>query len=79
VGSSPETFNANQLFPENERAMNKKKKLYYLIAGLAILSMGATYSATSMLEIGPFATITGGFPELESPSDWYTLRYFRVR
>ena len=45
--------------------MNKKKKLYYLIAGLAILSMGATYSATSMLEIGPFATITGSFPELE--------------
>jgi len=45
--------------------MNKKKKLYYLFAGLAILSMGATFSVTSMVEIGPFATITGFFPELE--------------
>ena len=53
--------------------MNKKKKLYYLIVCLAILSMGAAYSATSMIEIGPFATITGGFPSLDfvdtSPGD----------
>ena len=46
--------------------MNRLKKthLSYWIAGLAIVSMGAAYSARAMIEIGPTATVTGSFPEI---------------
>ena len=58
--------------------MNRLKKthLSYWIAGLAIVSMGAAYSARTLLEIGPTATITGSFPEIQfldtdiGDSDW---------
>ena len=36
----------------------------YWIAGLAIILMGASYSASTFLEIGPRATVTGPFPEV---------------
>ena len=45
---------------------NRSPRFFYMsIAGLALLAMGATYSVRTMLEIGPTATITGSFPELQ--------------
>ena len=38
----------------------------YLVTILALISLGATYAAHSLLgEVGPIATITGVAPELE--------------
>ena len=48
----------------------------YLIGLLAALSLGATYSARNMLEIGPTASVTGPNPKIEfkqndrSGEDW---------
>lgn len=43
-----------------------KKRFGYTLIGLAVLSLGATYSANKLLEIGPVATITGPAPEIIS-------------
>jgi hypothetical protein len=43
---------------------HKKIHLSYLIVALAVISMGAAYSARAMLEIGPIATVTGTIPEI---------------
>ena len=43
---------------------SKRIPMRYLVAVMAFLSLGATYSARTMLEIGPQATVTGSFPEI---------------
>jgi hypothetical protein len=42
----------------------KRIPMRNLIVILAFLSLGAAYSARTMIEIGPVATVTGSFPEI---------------
>ena len=47
----------------------RSNKFYLMVAGLAVISMGAAYSTVRMIEIGPTATITSTFPILDFIDD----------